>query len=222
MTAGTGDFWSRRKAAVAAEEAALDRAAAEARAAAERAAREARSDAESLAELDLPDPDTLSAGDDFKRFMAAAVPERLRRRALRRLWSSNPALANLDSLVDYGEDFTGTGMAAGLLATGYRVGRGMAGHVEHIAQEAEAADGAEAAGSDGTGAADTAGTAGDGGADPPAPRAVAEGAEGRAVADDGTAGETETAPAAAAPRRMAFRFSGGLSGDPGEAGGFGS
>ncbi|MEL6197291.1 MAG: DUF3306 domain-containing protein, partial [Pseudomonadota bacterium] len=66
----------------------------------------AKSDAEILEELGLPDPETLGAGDDFSGFMAKAVPEHLRRQALRQLWGSNPVLANLDELLDYGEDFT--------------------------------------------------------------------------------------------------------------------
>ena len=101
---GAADFWSRRKARVAAEEAAEARDA-EARAdAAQEAALAEKSDAELCEELGLPDPDTLQPGDDFRAFMAKAVPERLRRRALRRLWLSNPALANLDGMVEYGEN----------------------------------------------------------------------------------------------------------------------
>ena len=67
------DLWSRRKAAVAAEEDAA-RAALEAE---ERAAREAalaeKPEAEVLADLDLPDPDTLGPGDDFTAFIDSAV-----------------------------------------------------------------------------------------------------------------------------------------------------
>ncbi|SLN30495.1 hypothetical protein PSA7680_01459 [Pseudoruegeria aquimaris] len=136
----SGDFWSRRKAAVEAEEAQAAAARDAARAAEEEAAREAAqaemSDAEILAELDLPDPDTLSAGDDFSAFMAKAVPEHLRRRALRRLWVSNPTLANLDSLVDYGEDFTDAANVVETLQTSYQVGKGMLKHVQEMARQA--------------------------------------------------------------------------------------
>ncbi|MEM7668598.1 MAG: DUF3306 domain-containing protein [Pseudomonadota bacterium] len=86
---------------------------------------EARSEGEILEELDLPDPDTLSAGDDFSGFMAKAVPERLRNRALRKLWLTNPVLANLDELVDYGDDFTDAATVIENLQTVYRVGHGM-------------------------------------------------------------------------------------------------
>ncbi len=54
------------------------------------------------------DPETT----DFSRFLREDVPERLQRAALRRLWTSDEALANLDGLNDYDEDFTPAGMAA--------------------------------------------------------------------------------------------------------------
>ena len=114
--------WSRRKRAVAAE-------AAEARAnPAEtdpQAGEAALSEPELLQSLGLPDPDTLTDGDDFAAFMKDGVPDFLRRRALRTLWRSNPALANLDGLLDYGEDFTDAAMVPEVLATAYKVGRGI-------------------------------------------------------------------------------------------------
>lgn len=128
------DFWSRRRAAVRAE--------AEAEQAALRAeeadARDAevteRSDEEILAELGLPDPDSMGQGDDFSAFLQSAVPERLRRRALRRLWRSNPVLANLDGLVDHGEDFTDRATVLPGMASAYQVGRGMMRHVMALAE----------------------------------------------------------------------------------------
>ena len=132
------DFWSRRRAAVAEEEVA-DLRAVEARGEeAELAEIEAKSDAEILEELNLPDPDTLQAGDDVRAFMAKAVPERLRRRALRQLWKLNPILANVDGLVDYGEDFTDSATVLENLQTTYQVGKGMLAHVEEMARQAEA------------------------------------------------------------------------------------
>ena len=128
---GGGDFWSRRKARVAAEQAEAKAAEAEVEAAKSRAALEEKSDAEILADLELKDPDTLEPGDDFTAFLRSEVPERLRRRALRRLWRSNAVLANLDSLVDYGEDYTDSARVVENLQTAYRVGKGMLGHVLH-------------------------------------------------------------------------------------------
>jgi hypothetical protein len=133
------NFWSERRAAVAREEAEDER-----RAEAERAAERERelaerSDEDILEELQLPDPDTLEAGDDFKAFMTDAVPQRIKTRALRRLWLSNPALANIDGLVDYGEDFTDAATVVENLATAYPVGKGMTAHGEERARQAEAA-----------------------------------------------------------------------------------
>ena len=129
------DFWSRRRAQVAAEDQARTRAA-------EAEAREAdlaeRTDAELCEDLGLPDPDKMQTGDDFSAFMSRAVPDRLRRRALRRLWRSNPVLANVDGLVDYGGDFTDSATVIENLQTAYQVGRGMTAHIEELARQAEA------------------------------------------------------------------------------------
>ena len=131
------DFWSRRKAAVAAETLAEEHAAEQAEAALREAALEERTDADILAELELPDPDTLERGDDFQAFLASTVPARIRTRALRRLWATNPVLATVDGLVDYGGDFTDASCVIDKLQTAYQVGRGMTKHVEELARQAE-------------------------------------------------------------------------------------
>jgi hypothetical protein len=132
---GAADFWSRRKAQVAAEEVAEAREAETEAAAARDAALDDKTDAEICEELGLP---------DFRAFMARAVPERLRRRALRRLWLSNPALANLDGMIDYGEDFTDSACVIEGMQTAYQVGKGMLAHVQEMARQAEAEAQAEA------------------------------------------------------------------------------
>ncbi|WP_114961711.1 DUF3306 domain-containing protein [Tritonibacter mobilis] len=131
------NFWSRRRAAVEAEEAQEARALKEAEAQVRDAELAERSDEDLLAELDLPDPDTLGPGDDFKAFLTEAVPARLKTRALRRLWVTNPVLANVDGLIDYGEDFTDAAMAVENIQTAYQVGKGMTAHVEELARQAE-------------------------------------------------------------------------------------
>lgn len=83
-----------------------------------------KTDDEILEELGLPDPDALDGGDDFSAFMSSAVPTRLRNRALRRLWGTNPVLANLDELLDYGEDYTDAATVVENMQTAYQVGRG--------------------------------------------------------------------------------------------------
>jgi hypothetical protein len=138
-----GDFWSRRKAKVLEEQHEEARAAEARESAACEAELDEKSDEVVLEELGLPDPDTLEPGDDFKAFMAKAVPDRIRRRALRRLWLSNPALANLDGLLDYGEDFTDSATVVENLQTAYQVGKGMLKHVEELARQAEVQESTE-------------------------------------------------------------------------------
>ncbi|MEQ8292910.1 MAG: DUF3306 domain-containing protein [Roseovarius sp.] len=124
MTASTG-FWTRRKAAVAAEE----QAEIAARDAAERQAQEQalaeRPDAELLAEAGMPEPETLTTAEEVQDFLKTALPQRLKARALRRLWRLNPVLANLDGLVDYGEDYTDATRVIENMQTVYQVGKGM-------------------------------------------------------------------------------------------------
>lgn len=134
------DFWARRKAGVQAEEQAALAAVEQQELREQHAVLEEQTDAEILADLELPDPDTLKMGDDFSAFMAKAVPDRIRRRALRTLWRSNPVLANVDMLVDYGEDFTDAAMVVENMQTAYQVGKGMLKHVQEMARQAEERD----------------------------------------------------------------------------------
>jgi len=128
--------WANRKAAVQAEAEALEAAKTEAVIAEQHAALAEKTEEEVLAELDLPNPDEMVAGDDFSAFMKATVPAALRNRALKRLWTSNPVLANVDMLVDYGEDFTAAADPVGLVKTIYRVGKGMLPDEEEVAEAA--------------------------------------------------------------------------------------
>ena len=112
-------------------------------------AEDTRSDAEILEELGLPDPDALQPGDEIKGFMAKAVPTRLRNRALRKLWLSNPVLANLDELVEYGEDYTDAATVIENLQTAYQVGKGWADKLVETPKPLTANDdGAEDEGTD--------------------------------------------------------------------------
>ncbi|MCV2886780.1 DUF3306 domain-containing protein [Ruegeria aquimaris] len=204
MSAGS-DFWTRRRAAVVAEERAEAAAlSAEARAQAQ-AALEQESDEDILARLELPDPDTLQPGDDVARFMSDLVPDRLRRRALRRLWRLNPVLANVDGLVDYGEDYTDAALVVENLQTAYQVGKGMLAHIEALA--------AQAKGEEDTGEEDLPATTPD--ETEEAPLVLAETSppemEAASAADAGNEVvplRDPEAPALPAPRRMRFSFEG--------------
>ncbi len=201
------DFWSRRKASVRAE-AESERIALEAEyQKASREALEAKSDEEILAELNLPDPDELKAGDDFSAFMARTIPERLRRRALRKLWLSNPVLANVDGLVDYGEDYTDAANVVENLQTSYMVGRGMLSHVKEMAkfEDTPAGDDADAAQHVSADVADTAET------DEADPAATEIGASG--VEDRESIGKPAQPSPARTVRRMRFAVDDGLAGN---------
>jgi len=141
MTQAQDTFWSRRRKAVASEELAAKLAIEAEAQAVEQVAQEKaiseKTDEELLAELELPNPDTLKMGDDFSVFMQKAVPDRLRRRALRTLWRSNPVLANLDGLVDHGEDYTDAAVTFEGMKSAYVVGKGMLKHVEALISQAE-------------------------------------------------------------------------------------
>ncbi|MEW9919203.1 DUF3306 domain-containing protein [Marimonas sp. MJW-29] len=132
------DFWSRRRAGVEAETRAEQRQAEATTREIQERSLEEMSDEELLVKFDLPDPETLGQGDDFSVFLKAGVPQRLKKIALRRLWGTNPVLANLDGLVDYGEDYTDAATVAAQLATSYQVGKGMTAHIEKMMQEVHA------------------------------------------------------------------------------------
>ncbi len=130
--------WSRRRAAVA-KEADDEVKAAEAVLIEEQQAELAeKSDEEILEELGLPDPDTLVQGDDFKAFLSKTVPQHLRKRALRKLWRSNPVLACVDGLNDYDDDYLTGSTGQGVIKTTYQVGKGMLAHLVEMERQKEA------------------------------------------------------------------------------------
>lgn len=117
--------WARRRAAVRAEAEMLERQKQESVIARHHEELAKKPEAEVLAELDLPEPEDLEAGDDFSAFMKSTVPAAIRNRALRKLWLTDPVLANVDNLVEYGEDFTAQGKLGVAIKTAYRVGKGI-------------------------------------------------------------------------------------------------
>ena len=91
----------------------------------------------------LPDIDGLDKDSDYSVFMVKGVPEHLKRLALRKLWLSDPVLANLDGLVDYGEDFTVSTLMGDAVKTIYKVGKGLIDEDEELddVEDEEPADG---------------------------------------------------------------------------------
>ncbi|WP_335947273.1 DUF3306 domain-containing protein [Salipiger bermudensis] len=138
------DFWSRRKAAVEAEQKAEADAQLETQRAEEEAKLAERSDEELLAEAGLPLPEDITDGEMVQKFLKSQLPKRLKNRALRTLWRSNPVLACLDGLNDYDTDFTFVTPAADFKTT-YQVGKGLLAHLDYVAKDAVENDAAESA-----------------------------------------------------------------------------
>ena len=105
---------------------------------------EGKSDDEILSILELPDPETLKLGDTVEKFMDGRVPERIRARALRAFWKTNPVLANIDGLDEYCDDYTDAAMVIENLQTIYEVGKGYAEQaldaLESLADDEEVVD----------------------------------------------------------------------------------
>lgn len=135
---GIATTWSHRRAAVAAEAAAEARAELELLDQKKREELAEKSDEDILEELGLPDPDSLGLGDDFKGFMAKTVPNHIRKRALRKLWRSNPVLACVDGLNDYDDDYLTGSVGQGAIKTSYQVGKGMLAHLLEIERQKDA------------------------------------------------------------------------------------
>lgn len=125
-------FWQKRRAAVAAEAEAEVRVQEARVAEAEEATLAERSDDDLLAEFDLPAPEELVSGEQLRAFLKAQLPQRLKTRALRSFWRTNPVLACLDGLNDYDDDYTAAATAGKPVNTIYQVGRGMVAKIEEV------------------------------------------------------------------------------------------
>ena len=90
---------------------------------------------------ELPSIDELTAESDYKVFLQKGVPAALTRAALRKLWTSDPVLANLDGLNDYDEVYNAVQPAFTLAQTGYRPGKGYADETEEAVDEPEESTG---------------------------------------------------------------------------------
>ncbi len=93
-------------------------------------------------ELEQVDVDALSYDSDFTIFMKDWVPGALRKRALRKLWSTNPALAVLDGLNDYDLDYTDKAVQAGTVISSWSPDGGYK-KLEELVEKLTGTDGAE-------------------------------------------------------------------------------
>jgi hypothetical protein len=74
---------------------------------------------------ELPPIDSLERDSDYTVFLQPGVDKAMQRLALRKLWGTDPVLANLDGLLEYGDDFGAPFRASEAVATLYRVGQGI-------------------------------------------------------------------------------------------------
>lgn len=117
--------WSRRKRGEAPDEQAPDEQAPPEPAAAPEDSQGSSEEEENRKAAEAVDLESLTYESDYNLFLKPGVPADLRGRALRKLWRSNPLLANLDGLNDYDEDFTTPrGAAQTAIKTAWRVGQG--------------------------------------------------------------------------------------------------
>jgi hypothetical protein len=108
--------WSRRKLAPAATRSDESQSA-------ETQAADAAAQEEAFADFDFA---SLDFASDYRRFMANAVPDDVRNRALRQLWSSSDLIAEPDELDEFREDFRDAAkvVPAALARSAYRIGSG--------------------------------------------------------------------------------------------------
>jgi len=81
---------------------------------------------QAVVDFEKIDLESLDSASDFRPFLGKDVPEEIRRKALNKLWLSDPILSGPDQLSDYMDDFTDAACAvpAGKLRTAYKVGQG--------------------------------------------------------------------------------------------------
>ncbi len=78
------------------------------------------------------DLEALSFESDYSVFLKKGVPSALKNAALRKLWSSNPVLANVDGLNDYDEDFRLGNQLGREFKSAWEVGRGYGRKIEEM------------------------------------------------------------------------------------------
>ena len=87
----------------------------------------------------LPPIESLGEHSDYSPFMREGVPMPLRLAALRKLWTSDPALAGPELLDLHNLDYTHLAAPGQVVATSYQVGRGFVDKVEESIKRVEEA-----------------------------------------------------------------------------------
>jgi hypothetical protein len=161
---------------------------------------------------DLPPFESLNKESDFTPFLADKVPEFIRRRALSILWRSDPALAVLDGLNDYDENYRVIDtLISAAKDTIYRVGKGYEKDDEETTAEDSSAEDINADGKDSETINDEASETTDDVTGQP---------EGQPVEQSADAGDSDAVDAddEAAPDKQPERLSSGSVRKPGDTG----
>lgn len=85
----------------------------------------------------LPPIESLGEHSDYSPFMREGVPMPLRLAALRKLWTSDPALAGPELLDLHNLDYTHLAAPGQVVATSYQAGRGFVDKVEESIKRVE-------------------------------------------------------------------------------------
>ncbi|MGQ0676878.1 MAG: DUF3306 domain-containing protein [Rhodospirillales bacterium] len=86
---------------------------------------------------ELPPVESLGKDSDYSPFMRQGVPQALRLAALRKLWTSDPALAVPDPLDIHNLDYTHLAAPGQVVTTAYKVGKGFADEVDKSIERVE-------------------------------------------------------------------------------------
>ncbi len=86
---------------------------------------------------DLPPVESLTKDSDYTAFLKDGVPEDLKQKALKRLWSADPQFDVVDAFTEYGADYTQMDPIDPLTQTIYRVGIGFLTPQELAEQKGE-------------------------------------------------------------------------------------
>ena len=102
-------------------------------------------------QFDDIDYEKLDYSSDYTKFITKTVPAAIQRKALRKLWASDPVFAVLDGLNDYDEDFSDAALAVKTLSSAYQAGRGYGDKEEAASRGEEGRETDELAGESETG-----------------------------------------------------------------------
>jgi hypothetical protein len=89
---------------------------------------------------ELPDIESLTKDSDYSAFMRPDVDPGIRKRALSKLWRSDPVYANVDGLNDYDGDFRNPAVVGAAVRTVYNVMTGYSHLLKPKEDDAEEAD----------------------------------------------------------------------------------